>query len=110
VRFGSGTATELFETPLGTVTGEMQHVVATAKAPGEAFVYVDGVTHRAFSISTSFAGWSDRVLSIGDDIMQGNDGVPRAFNGSIALLAVYCRALTRAEVLVNLAAGPRPAP
>jgi hypothetical protein len=97
------------ETGEGASRVELQHVVGTASGTAPAYVYVDGVV-RGTAVSSKLASstWVDVPLALGDNPLPANDGNPRHFVGTYALVAVYCRALSPAEVLVNFEAKPRP--
>jgi hypothetical protein len=98
------------ETEEGTSrAAELQHVVGTASGTGPAYVYVDGVVRGTVASSKlASSSWADVPLALGDNPVPANDGNPRHFVGTYALVAVYCRALSPADVLVNFAAKPRP--
>jgi hypothetical protein len=95
-------------TVVGTSRAELQHVVGTASGAAPAHVYVDGVTQGTAPSLELASAWASVPLALGDNPVPSNDGNPRFFVGTYALVAVYCRALSPAEVLVNFAAKPRP--
>ena len=106
VRVGTSSGVAEYEAPDGTTKAAMQHVVVSATA-GAGRLYVDGIEHVAFENFGGFESWVSAPLSIGDELSP-DITTERAFRGTYALLAVYCRALTIDEVHVNQAAGPRP--
>ena len=76
--------------------GETQHIAVThvAGAPGKTTVYVNGrPTLAAATISGSLRGWQEQPLVFGD---LPNGG--RNWAGIIEGAALYCRALSAAEI------------
>lgn len=90
------------ETALGTLDGDLVHVVFTREASGWQRIWLDGQLTDEAHVAGELAGWDPTYpLSIGADA----DGL-RPWLGDFHLMAVYDRALTGDEVCWNLAAGP----
>lgn len=83
------------------VTTNTQHVVFTRDVAGQAMMYVDGVAGPAESRGLTFNNW---ILSY--NLTVANiASLNRPWLGTLHLVAVYCKALTPAEVMQNYAAG-----
>jgi hypothetical protein len=82
--------------------GELAHVVFVHEASGAEAIYVDGVQTVSNMRPGDFADWANEgmVFSVGNEL-DGN----RAFDGTLHLVAVYCRALDDAEVAQNFGVG-----
>jgi uncharacterized protein YjiK len=92
--------------PRGAISTDLTHVVVTRSASGIARLYVNGVQVGQVSATGNLSPWSNTMpFTIGGDPSGGN-----TFRGTVNLVAVYSRALTGAEVAVNLDAGPAPVP
>lgn len=90
------------QTPLGTVSTNVTHLVFTRAANGASGFYVDGAVIRNNILSGDFSNWD---ASYG--FLLGNEFVDsRSWVGSYHLVAIYCAALSAAEVAQNFAAGP----
>lgn len=90
----------------GAVATELTHVVLTRSATGIARLYVDGAIVGLVATTGNLSPWNAAMpFTIGGEPSGGN-----TFSGTVNLVAVYSRALTGAEVIVNRDAGPAPAP
>jgi hypothetical protein len=79
----------------------LRHIVSTRVAGGSQINYVDNVKQPTIANTGTFVVWDDTYsLSIGSD---GDGGTPWA--GDVHLVAVYCRALSDAEVALNYGDG-----
>jgi len=88
--------------PAGSLTGDLQHVVYTRDAAGNARIYVDGNETVTESIGGTLDNWDGSYrLGVGAEM----DGT-RFWLGEIHLAAVYSRALTSDDVAINFGAGP----
>lgn len=87
----------------GAVSTEaLQHLVYARHADGSEALYVDGAGQLAGTRTGTLEGWdATHRFAIGNELT-----VDRPWLGELALVAVYCRALSQDEVLQNLAAGP----
>ncbi|MEZ5218819.1 MAG: LamG-like jellyroll fold domain-containing protein [Ilumatobacteraceae bacterium] len=84
------------------ITTNLQHVVLSVKATGEAQLYVDDVLVGTKTTSGTFGDWDlGYPLALGNDASTG-----RPFLGTYHLVAVYDTALTASEVHDNFIAGP----
>jgi hypothetical protein len=100
------TSEELNGTPNlsgGAVSTEaLQHVVYVRHADGAEAIYVDGVGQVAGTRAGDHQAWDTTYrFALGNEFTLN-----RAWLGEVALVAVYCRALSQDEVLQNLSAGP----
>ncbi len=87
--------------PAGSMTGDLQHVVYTRDAEGNARIYVDGAETVVENIGGTLDNWDGSYrLGIGAEM----DGT-RFWLGSIHLAAVYSRALSARDVEINFGAG-----
>lgn len=90
------------ETPVGSVDGDLVHVVFTRDATGAEKMYLDGVLADEAVVGGSLAAWNDGwPLTLGSEA----DGTYPWF-GDLHLVAIHDRALDHAAVCQNLAAGP----
>lgn len=89
-------------TPVGTATAALTHVIYTRDASGAVSLYVDGVVQANGTVAGDLSSWDPSYgLLIGDEVGGG-----RHWLGSLHLVAVYGRALSPAEVDINLRVGP----
>ena len=84
----------------GSVTTSLTHFVGTRASDGTLTSYVNGTSVGTLGTS---GGFSDYPLTLGNVTGGG-----RGFRGTLHLVAIYCRALTPAEVKTNFAAGADP--
>lgn len=90
---------------IDSVSGEMQHIVYThlrGANTNRGTIYLDGAKSGLDqNITGTYGNWNlDYALNVGNEATNN-----RPFIGTIALVAVYCRALTPAEVTQNYEAG-----
>ena len=98
----SDNGTPGINSPEGSLTGNLQHVVYTRDAAGNARIYVDGQESVAGITGGTHDNWNSSYrLGIGAE-MDGS----RFWLGTIHLAAVYDRALTAWDVEDNFGAGP----
>lgn len=87
-----------------TVSTQLAHVVYTRAASGASKIYLNSNEAASGSIGGDFSGWdASHTLALANE-MSGD----RPWLGEIQLAAVYCRALSAAEVQQNFLAGARP--
>lgn len=86
----------------GSVDPEaLQHLVYTRASDGTETLYLDGVSQVTAMRTSTFATWArDHHFAIGNELTSD-----RPWLGRIALVALYCRALTADEVEQNRAAA-----
>ncbi|HTG35180.1 MAG TPA: Ig-like domain-containing protein [Thermoanaerobaculia bacterium] len=83
------------QSPAGSLSLELAHVVYTRSNSGEAVYYINGILVSSQTAGGDLSAWgSDQKLSLADD-----------WQGTYFLMAVYGRALTSAEVQQNFLAG-----
>jgi hypothetical protein len=84
------------------VTTSLAHLVFTRAASGAAVVYVDSAPEASMTITGDFSNWDTTYGAL-----AANEFVDsRKWLGKLHLIAVYCRALSAAEVVQNHLAGP----
>ncbi len=87
-----------------TVNPDLTHVVYTRDADGHAKFYKDGQLASSSTIGGDLSNWdSDFPLALANEIDDD-----RRWLGEFHLVAVYGRALSDEEVLLNFDAGPNP--
>lgn len=87
--------------PTGSAASTLTHVVYTLAANGQRRIYLNGVQVAADALGGTFNGWNGSYL-----LTLGNEQVDdRPWLGELYLAAVYCRALSAAEVNQNYDAG-----
>jgi hypothetical protein len=89
------------QTPPGTTTADLIHLVATAAAPGDSVLYLDGEEVTRAPLVGDFSNWGDFPLALAEELTQ-----ERSYLGEYRLVAIYCRELTASEIAQNFAAGP----
>ena len=83
-------------------TDELNHVVYTRSADGSARMYVDNVEVAGRTIGGNLSTWDDDYgFALANEFT-----LDRAWRGEIHLVAIYNRALTPADIQLNLRAGP----
>jgi hypothetical protein len=92
------------QTTDASVTTSLSHVVAERDATGAVSVYVDGVLRGSGTATGDFSTW-DTTFPVDIADAPTRD---RPWRGALHLAALYCRALTPAEIAQNYAAGPDP--
>ncbi len=81
---------------------ELTHLTYTVDADGEVTIYVDGVANNPVPRSGRLQSWDASYrLALANEMTRN-----RYWRGEQHLVAVYCVALTAAEVATNFAAGP----
>jgi len=90
--------------PASTVKTELQHVIYTRDASGNASIYINGVPQVVGTVAGDFSNWDDTF-----DLILGNEASgDRPWLGQLHLIAVYCAALDLEQVMQNFAAGLPP--
>jgi len=89
-------------TPVGSLTGDLQHVVYTRAINGDVHVYVDGLETVSANIGGTLDTWDPSYPLILGAEASGD----RNWLGSLHLVAVYDRAISQFEVQQNYTAGP----
>jgi len=91
----------LLTTGAGAATTSLQHVVYTRDAAGKARIYVNSQLKVEGTVGGDLSNWASTYgLALGNEI-----GAERPWLGSMALVAIYDRALSGAEVGQNFLAG-----
>ncbi len=91
-----------FDTPAGTASSALQHVVLVRDPGGTYRVYVDGVQVATGVAGGALSNWASTApLTVGN-VATGD----RPWLGELQLVAVYSRALSAEDVLQNFGAGP----
>lgn len=84
----------------GAATTSLTHLVLTYSNPN-AQLFVNGALATTTAVGGNLAGWAD-----GYRLFVGNESTgAREWLGNVYLVAVYCRALSAAEIGQNFAAG-----
>ncbi len=90
------------ETPAGTVTGELQHIVYVYNSDGEGILYVDGVESARVDLNGDLSNWSNSYrLSFANELIDTNPWL-----GSFNYVAIFDRPLSESEVVHNYNFGP----
>lgn len=85
----------------GAVATILTQVVYTRDISGVAIIYIDGVEQTSSTVGGDFSNWNENFqLAIADELDR-----LRPWLGEIHLLAIYDRALSAAEVVLNYNAG-----
>ncbi len=93
--------TPSLDTPDGSLTTALTHVVYTRNAAGNAIFYLNNVQQASGTIGGNFSNWDAAyALALANEFTQD-----RPWLGEYHLVAIYNRALTAAEVSQNYAAG-----
>jgi hypothetical protein len=86
---------------VGSLDTNLTHVVYTRNSAGQARFIIDGVTLGNGAVGGEMTSWdSSYRLAIGNEV-----GGFRPWLGTLYLVAIYARALTKAELEGNFAAG-----
>jgi len=94
--------------PVGSSLAELQHVVFTRDAAGNAQLYIDGSPVAGATLGGTLDNWNTVYrFALGNEL---NTAPTSLWLGEYRLAAVYSRALSAAEVAQNYAAGPDPVP
>ena len=99
----SDNGTPSLPSPAGTLSDEItNHVVYTRDAGGTARIYVNGVEQSSGAVTGDFSNWDPSYgLALAAEFPE-----IRTWLGDFHLVAIYCRALTPAEITQNLGYGP----
>jgi hypothetical protein len=85
----------------GTLTTELTHVVFTRAADGSTTIYLNGSIQGSSKIDGTFGPWNDTFrFGLANEMTKD-----RTWLGSLHLVAIYSRALTKDEAAQNFAAG-----
>lgn len=86
-----------------TVQTQLSHLVATRSAAGQVVLYLDKAVIADATFGGTFSNWAEHRFAIANEY---DSAVPRYWRGELHLVAVYCAALSAAEVAQNFDAGP----
>ena len=89
----------------GVMAPELIHLVYLHRADGSESLYVNNVERATRSQSGDFSTW-DASMQLGLGAEFNEDLESRDFLGTMHLIAMYSRALSPAEVLLNFEDGP----
>ena len=90
------------QTPSGTATLNLAHVVATRAASGLTTAYRDGTEIETQNQIGDFSNWDPAYeLTLANELADDRDWL-----GELHLVAIYDKALSPAEIQQNLGAGP----
>lgn len=88
--------------PPGSVTTNLSHILYTRNTTGTEKIYINSVAVVTGTRTGNFSNWDPGYrLALANELTNN-----RPWLGEYHLVAVYCRALTPAEVAQNYAAGP----
>lgn len=97
----SGTVSD-WQTPVGSASGELNHLVLTREKAGRESLWLDGAKVAEREAGGTLDAWlGDLSLAIGDD----PGGENRKWRGVCHLVAIYDRVFTPAEVARHFEAG-----
>ena len=82
-------------------SADLIHLVVTRTSAGHERVYVNTLVKSARQVAGSLSNWSPFPMAIASEASGG-----RHWQGTMELAAVYCKALSEAEVQQNFDAGP----
>ena len=86
--------------PSATATTGLQHLVLVRDSTGAEMLYIDAAVVTQGTRPGNFSNWQAFPLSLGNEV-----SMDRPWLGTFHLAAVYCDALTGAQVLQNYTAG-----
>ena len=90
--------------PSGSLTADLTHVVYTREANGTAKIYVNDTEVADADINGNLSNWnSNYKFALGNELTEN-----RPWLGSLDLVAVYGQALSPTEISQNYTAGPNP--
>ncbi len=92
------------DTPHGTPSTKLTHIVYTRNASGTARLYVDGQQQAAGTVGGTLSNWNTSYRFALANEFTGD----RPWLGEFQLVAIYSRALSAAEISQNLSAGSKP--
>ena len=99
---GNNGTNPALQSAAGTLSAQLQHVVYTRDAAGNAKLYIDSVEVVSATVSGDLSNWDSSFdFALANELT--ND---RAWLGTFDLVAVYDDALTPTEVAQNYLAGP----
>ncbi len=90
------------DTPGGTATPTLTHVVLTRATDGTTSIYVNGVLVQSGTAGGNLSNWND-AYRFG---LANEFGANRPWLGTYHLLAIYEEALTPTEIQQNFGSGP----
>ena len=90
------------KTPLGTTSTKLTHVVFTRASNGSSGLYIDSTLIKSNTVSGDFGNW-DGTWGF---VLANEFTDSRTWLGKLHLVAVYCRALSAADVVTNFSEGP----
>ncbi len=94
--------TSEIKTPLGTTTTTLTHLVFTRASNGSSGFYIDSALIKSNTVSGDFGNW-DGTWGF---VLANEFTDSRTWLGKLHLVAVYCRALSAADVIKNFSEGP----
>ncbi|MGD8613385.1 MAG: hypothetical protein PVI93_20380, partial [Desulfobacterales bacterium] len=87
--------------PVGSLSGALQHVVYTRDQAGNARIYIDGFKVAATTVDGDFSNWDNGMpLALASELTGD-----RPWLGEYYLVAIYSRALNASEVRQNFMAS-----
>ena len=90
------------ESPAGTVTGDLQHIVYVFDSNGDGVLYVDGSEVARVSLGGDLSNWSNSYrIAFANEFIDTNPWL-----GSYNYVAIFDRALSDSEVMHNYNFGP----
>ncbi|HEX9922481.1 MAG TPA: LamG-like jellyroll fold domain-containing protein, partial [Anaerolineae bacterium] len=89
-------------TPDGSLTTQLSHVVYTRNTLGVAKIYIDNVQHASATIGGDFSNWSEDFPLVLANELTGD----RPWLGELHLVAIFDRELSPGEVSQNYSVGP----
>ena len=89
-------------TPDGSLTTSLTHVVYTRDSAGNANLYINDAVSATGTIGGNLSNWNTAYLLA----LANEFSMDRPWLGEYHLVAIYCRALSAGEVNQNYTAGP----
>lgn len=96
--------TPSLNSPHGTLSTKLTHVVYTRNAAGTARLYVDGQQKAGRTVGGNLSNWDTATRFALANELTGD----RPWLGEFYMVAVYSRALSATEIMQNLNAGSKP--
>ena len=88
-------------TPAGSLTADLTHVVYTRNTAGVVFMYINGTESASSTVDGTTSNW-DGTYRLA---LANESTLNRAWLGEIHLVAIFDRALSQTEVAQNFSAG-----